>query len=282
VLVDVDRWVLELLQRRPIEVRFGNLQVRDHVHVFLGGVVEHLHVSPDLDGDFTDEVEESEGSEVVKLLNELLGVGVALCQERRELLGRLREVCETSALAGSLRPRADAVAAGDCEMAADRGWRARVAAADRWPGNARFRGHVASAEAWLAALRKGQRVRLVQIDTPEVFFGSECYGRAASAQTKRLLPAGVRVRLFAEPATDRVDQYGRLLRYVVRVNGSLNVNIGLVAIGAAAPYFYSGRRGRYAGLLEVLAKRAKARKLGLWGACPHTRYDPYKGVQTRP
>jgi endonuclease YncB( thermonuclease family) len=122
-------------------------------------------------------------------------------------------------------------------------------------------------------------VRLVQIDTPEVFFGSECYGRAASAQTKRLLPAGVRVRLFAEPATDRVDQYGRLLRYVVRVNGSLNVNIRLVAIGAAAPYFYSGRRGRYAGLLETLAKRAKARKLGLWGACPHTRYDPYKGVQ---
>jgi endonuclease YncB( thermonuclease family) len=30
------------------------------------------------------------------------------------------------------------------------------------------------------ALRNGQRVRLVQIDTPEVFFGAECYGRAAS------------------------------------------------------------------------------------------------------
>jgi micrococcal nuclease len=132
------------------------------------------------------------------------------------------------------------------------------------------------------ALRNGQRVRLVQIDTPEVFFGAECYGRGASLQAKRLLPPGVRVRLFAEPATDRVDQYGRLLRYVVRVNGAVNVNIRLVAIGAAAPYFYKGRRGRYAGRLEALAKRAKARKLGLWGACPHTRYDPYRGVQTRP
>jgi len=90
------------------------------------------------------------------------------------------------------------------------------------------------------------------------------------------------VRLFAEPATDRVDQYGRLLRYVVRVSGAVNVNIRLVAIGAAAPYFYQGRRGRYDGRLESLAKRAKARKLGLWGACPHTRYDPYHGVQTRP
>jgi endonuclease YncB( thermonuclease family) len=37
------------------------------------------------------------------------------------------------------------------------------------------------------ALRNGQRVRLVQIDTPEVFFGTECYGRAASRQIKRLL-----------------------------------------------------------------------------------------------
>jgi hypothetical protein len=77
------------------------------------------------------------------------------------------------------------------------------------------------------ALRNGQRVRLVQIDTPEVFFGTECYGHEASLTTKRLLPFGSRVRLFAEPATDRVDQYGRLLRYVVRVNGALKVNSGL-------------------------------------------------------
>ena len=102
-------------------------------------------------------------------------------------------------------------------------------------------------------------MRLVQIDTPEIFFGAECYGRAASLTTKRLLPVGSRVRLSAEPATDRVDQYGRLLRYVVRVNGALNVNIRLVAVGAAAPYFYMGRRGRYAKRLELLAKRARAK-----------------------
>jgi micrococcal nuclease len=131
------------------------------------------------------------------------------------------------------------------------------------------------------ALRNGQRVRLVQIDTPEVFFGVECYGRAASAATKRLLRPGSRIRLFAEPATDRVDQYGRLLRYVVRINGAVNVNIRLVAVGAAAPYFYMGRRGRYARRLEALAKRARAKKLGLWRACPRTPYDPYEGIQTR-
>ena len=34
-------------------------------------------------------------------------------------------------------------------------------------------------------LTNGARVRLVQIDTPEVYFGVECYGPQASAETKR-------------------------------------------------------------------------------------------------
>ena len=91
------------------------------------------------------------------------------------------------------------------------------------------------------ALRNGQRVRLVQIDTPEVFFGRECYGRAASAANEDAAAARHAGPAFPEPATDRVDRYGRLLRYVVRVRDGVNVNIRLVAVGAAAPYFY--RRG---------------------------------------
>jgi len=129
-------------------------------------------------------------------------------------------------------------------------------------------------------LRNGQGVRLVQIDTPEVFFGAECYGRAASARTKALLLPGTRVRLVTEPVTDRVDQYGRLLRYV-RVRDGVNVNIRLVAVGAGAPYFYRHRRGRYANRLEFLAKRARAKKLGLWRVCPRTPYNPYRGIATR-
>ncbi len=58
-------------------------------------------------------------------------------------------------------------------------------------------------------LSNGARVRLVQIDTPEVYFHPECYGRQASAVTKRLLPVGASVRLLPERATDLVDQYGR-------------------------------------------------------------------------
>jgi micrococcal nuclease len=130
-------------------------------------------------------------------------------------------------------------------------------------------------------LRNGQRVRLVQIDTPEVFFGAECYGRAASLRTKALLLPGTRVRLLTEPVTDRVDQYERLLRYIVRVRDGVNVNIRLVAVGAAAPYFYRHRRGRHANRLEFLAKRARAKKLGLWRVCRRTPYNPYKGIAMR-
>ena len=129
-------------------------------------------------------------------------------------------------------------------------------------------------------LTNGAKVRLVQIDTPEVYFSPECYGRRASAIAKRLLPPGTAVRLAAEPATDRVDRYGRLLRYVTRVRDGLNVNVYLVRIGAAAPYFYDGRDGRYAVLLDRLARRARSLRLGLWGACPTTPYGPDRSVAT--
>jgi endonuclease YncB( thermonuclease family) len=129
-------------------------------------------------------------------------------------------------------------------------------------------------------LTNGAKVRLVQIDTPEVYFGVECYGPQASAETKRLLPPGTLVRLVAEPATDLVDSYGRLLRYVIRASDNLNVNVALVAHGDAAPYFYEGRRGRYADVLVRDALAARARHEGLWGACPGTPVDFDRGVST--
>ncbi len=131
-------------------------------------------------------------------------------------------------------------------------------------------------------LTNGRRVRLVQIDTPEVYNSPECYGEQASKATKRLLPPGTAVRLYPEPKTDDVDEYGRLLRYVFRVRDGLDVNVHLVRVGAAAPYFYDYRRGRYAPLLVHLGLRARARHLGLWGRCPGTPWDPNHGVSTGP
>jgi micrococcal nuclease len=131
-------------------------------------------------------------------------------------------------------------------------------------------------------LTNGHRVRLVQIDTPEVYNSPECYGKQASKITKRLLRPGTAVRLYREPQTDAVDQYGRLLRYVFRARDGLDVNVQLVRVGAAAPYFYDYRRGKYARQLIRLGLRARARHLGLWGRCPGTPWDPNHGVSTGP
>jgi endonuclease YncB( thermonuclease family) len=126
-------------------------------------------------------------------------------------------------------------------------------------------------------LRSGQRVRLLQIDTPELGSG-ECYSRAARTALLSLMPIGSHVTLESDARLDRVDRYGRLLRYVHR--GSLNVNLQLVKRGAAAPYFYGGDRGKYANRLLADAQRAKGAMRGLWKACPSTRLDPYGAVET--
>jgi micrococcal nuclease len=126
-------------------------------------------------------------------------------------------------------------------------------------------------------LEDGRRVRLVQVDAPELGDG-ECYGREAQRELARLLPPGARVTLEADGALDDVDRFGRLLRYVVR--GGENVNVELVRRGAAAPYFFDGDRGRHADELLAAAEQARAARRGLWGACGPTRLDPFRGVQT--
>jgi endonuclease YncB( thermonuclease family) len=126
-------------------------------------------------------------------------------------------------------------------------------------------------------LRDGRRVRLVQIDTPELGTG-ECYSRAARTALLRLAPPGTRIVLETDPALDTIDRYGRLLRYIKR--GGVNVNVELVRRGAAAPYFYSGDRGRNASRLMAAARAAKAAKRGLWRACPETRLNPDAAIET--
>jgi micrococcal nuclease len=137
--------------------------------------------------------------------------------------------------------------------------------------------HVADGDT--IVLRGRVTVRLVQIDTPEVYFHPECFGEQASAETKQLLHRGTLVRLVQDPATSSTDVYGRLLRYVVR-KGGLNVNLRLVADGAAAPYFFEGARGEYADELMREAEAARAAGKGLWGACPGTALAPEAGVST--
>jgi micrococcal nuclease len=124
----------------------------------------------------------------------------------------------------------------------------------------------------------GRVIRLVQIDTPER--GDECYGDAASALTRRLLPPGTEVRIEQDPALDQADRFGRRLAYVWK--GNEDINVTLVREGAAGVWYYDGRRGRHSGELLRAAERARAQGKGLWGACPLARFDPLASLATGP
>ena len=125
-------------------------------------------------------------------------------------------------------------------------------------------------------LAGGRRVRLLQVDAPELF--GECYGPAAHLAQRHLLPAGSRIRLARDPTLEDRDRFGRLLRYVTA--GATNVNVALVRRGAAAPYFFGGRRGRYADELLRAAESAVAARRGLWRACPQARLEPSRTLVT--
>ena len=115
-------------------------------------------------------------------------------------------------------------------------------------------------------LKHRQRyVRLLGIDTPEISGGVECYGRAAKARLRAILPVGTRVRLVSDPTQARVDRYGRLLRYVMK--GSLDVDRRMVGIGAARVYVYGGKAFKRVTGYRGAQRSARLNDRGLWGAC---------------
>ena len=127
-------------------------------------------------------------------------------------------------------------------------------------------------------LEDGRRVRLVQVDAPEL--GRECHGDNAAEALARLAPPGTELRLERDPQLDDLDRHGRLLRYAYA--GPTNLNVELVRVGAAAPYFYRGERGRYARRLVAAARTAHTGRRGLWGACPRARLVPGRQIDTGP
>jgi micrococcal nuclease len=127
-------------------------------------------------------------------------------------------------------------------------------------------------------LRSGERVRLLQIDAPEL--AGECYGRDALRALERLVPAGSRISLQADPYLDDRDRYGRFLRYVTSSRGVI-VNVEAVRVGAATPYFRGGEQGLYADELLAAVEDARRSRAGLWGEC-RVSWRPDRLVTTRP
>ena len=109
------------------------------------------------------------------------------------------------------------------------------------------------------------RTRLIGVDTPEVYGGAECYGREASAFTKRHLRPGTRVRY--ELGIEERDRYGRALAYVWLRDGRF-FNLMLVDQGYATQLTVPPNV-EYADRFRAAVRRARTAERGLWapGRC---------------
>jgi micrococcal nuclease len=106
-----------------------------------------------------------------------------------------------------------------------------------------------------------EAIRLIGIDTPEVYFGEECSGHTASRSMERMLEPGVRVRLIRDRTQDNRDAYDRLLRYV-EVRGR---DVGRVQLrrGRAAVYVFEDPFTRVESYRRA-ERRAEAADAGVW------------------
>jgi micrococcal nuclease len=142
---------------------------------------------------------------------------------------------------------------GGCDLPVD-----EMADAPQGRTAARVTRHTDGDTVWLSGIGK---VRLIGVDTPEVYGDDECYGRQASGFVERTVPLGSAVTYRL--GTEERDRYGRALAYVYLGDGRL-LNLLLVRRGYAQvltvpPNVELAPRFRRA------ARRARAAGRGLWG-----------------
>jgi micrococcal nuclease len=138
--------------------------------------------------------------------------------------------------------------------------------------SARVTRHTDGDTLWLSGIGK---VRLIGVDTPEVFGEDECFGQRASAFVERTAPVGapVRYRLGVEER----DRYGRALVYLWLRGGRRPrssrlgrrrtmtfLNRLLVARGYAQVLTIPPNV-EYADQFARVARRARRAGRGLWG-----------------
>lgn len=106
-------------------------------------------------------------------------------------------------------------------------------------------------------------VRLIGIDTPEVYPVYECFGDEAEEELARLAPVGSIV--YAAPDLDSWDDYDRRLFYLWTPDGEF-INLALVEDGFAEAIRVMPNDFYYDDLLDAEDAAVRA-GLGMWGAC---------------
>lgn len=108
-------------------------------------------------------------------------------------------------------------------------------------------------------------VRILGIDTPETYGGSECGGQEATGSMAKFAPVGSTVVLLSDPSQADKDRYGRMLRYVER-NGR-DVGRAQLFTGHSEVYVYNNKPVRRTANYRVAQKQAMNRNAGLWSSC---------------
>jgi endonuclease YncB( thermonuclease family) len=110
------------------------------------------------------------------------------------------------------------------------------------------------------------KVRVLAIDTPEVYFHKECGGPEASRYMKDLLHPGDKVRLYRDKGEPDLDPYNRLLRYVYKTRpGYDDLGREMVRAGWAEVYLkYPTSKTKSYLKDQAVAKRHNR---GIWGLC---------------
>ena len=142
---------------------------------------------------------------------------------------------------------------GGCETALD-----DVDSLSQGLTSARVTKHTDGDTLWLSGIGK---VRLIGVDTPEVYGDDECYGRRASAFVEQTAPLGSTVAYRL--GTEERDRYGRALAYVY-LDGGRFLNLLLVRRGFAQVLTVPPNV-EFAERFTRAARRARTAGRGLWG-----------------
>ena len=111
--------------------------------------------------------------------------------------------------------------------------------------------------------RTPTKVRVLEIDTPEVNPAVECFGPEAAARLAELVPKGSRVRVEAD--RERRDRYGRALLYLWTAEG-VSVEEVLLREGLAE-VLYVRPNNRHLDHFRVVEAEARDAGRGLWTDC---------------
>lgn len=118
------------------------------------------------------------------------------------------------------------------------------------------------------------KVRMVSMDTPELHYYGESQGFHAEAAKRTLqdiLPAQTQVHLLL--GEEAFDSYGRLLAVIVK--DDLNVNVELVRLGRAVPYFIYPNFKNFEAYNEAV-KEATRNERGIWNPDQLIEELPYE------